>query len=111
MADCIFCKIVAGQMPTDIIFQDDQLMVFRDIHPKAPVHLLIVSKEHIKSLYEIDEQHANLMGQMLLTLPKMAKMAGLSNGFRTIVNTGAGGGQVIDHIHFHLLGGGNLPHF
>jgi histidine triad (HIT) family protein len=111
MTDCIFCKIVAGTLPADKVHEDQNLIAFRDIRPKARVHLLIVAKEHIKSLNEVDEQHADVLAKMLLLLPKLAEKEGLTNGFRTIINTGSGGGQEIDHIHFHLLGGGRLPGF
>jgi histidine triad (HIT) family protein len=106
MTDCIFCKIVAKQMPTEILFEDEQLVVFKDIHPKASVHLLIVSKQHIKSLAEVSDNEAGLMSHMLRVIPKLAQEQGLT-GFRTVINTGRAGGQVIDHLHFHLLGEGN----
>lgn len=108
MTDCIFCKIIQKQIPTDFIFEDDRLVVFKDIHPKARVHLLIVPKTHIKSLAEISEADASLMSHMLLVIPKLATTSGLQ-GFRTVINTGREGGQVIDHLHFHLLGGDHLP--
>ncbi len=111
MTDCIFCKIIAKEIPTEFLYQDDQVVVFRDIRPKARVHLLIVSKDHLPSLREAKEEHAGLLSHMLLLLPKIAKEQGLDNGFRTIINTGSGGGQEIDHIHFHLLGGGKIPGF
>lgn len=111
MSDCIFCKIIAKEVPSDMIYQDDQVVVFRDIHPKARVHLLVVAREHIKSLFDIKQNHANLLGHMLLLLPKLAISEGLTSGFRTVINTGSGGGQEIDHIHFHLLGNGKLPGF
>jgi len=112
MTDCIFCKIIAKQIPAEFIYEDDKIVVFNDIRPKAQVHLLIVAKDHIKSLAHVSEQSAKetaLMTHMLLALPKLAKARGLENGFRTVINTGSGGGQEIDHIHFHLLGGGPLP--
>ncbi len=109
MANCIFCKIIAKQMPSDLIHEDDKIVVFKDIHPKAKVHLLVVPKEHIKSLSEVTEQHAALMAHMLLILPTLAKAQKLNHGFRTVINTGEGGGQEIDHLHFHLLGGDPLP--
>ncbi len=108
MTDCIFCKIIQKQTPTDFIFEDEHLVVFKDIYPKARTHLLIVPKVHIKSLAEITEAEASLMSHMLLTIPKLSKTAGLQ-GFRTVINTGKEGGQVIDHLHFHLLGGVHLP--
>src|SRR5438876_9514113 len=105
MSDCIFCKIVRKEIPTDFLYEDDQMVVFKDIHPKARVHLLIVAKEHIKSLATATEKHALLLSNMLLLLPKLAEVQDLKSGFRTVINTGSGGGQEIDHIHFHLLGG------
>ena len=110
MSDCIFCKIVAGNIPSDLVYQDEKLVVFRDLHPKAKTHLLLVPRVHIKSLLEVEEEHRDLLAHMMLILPKVASDAGLKTGFRTIINTGAGGGQEIDHLHFHLLGGG-LPKF
>lgn len=110
MSDCIFCKIVAGDIPGDLVYQDEKLIVFRDIHPKAKTHLLVVPRMHIKSLLEVEEDHRDLLADMMLVLPKIAKDAGLKTGFRTVINTGPGGGQEIDHLHFHLLGGG-LPKF
>lgn len=110
MTDCLFCNIISGTTNTDFIFEDNQLVVFKDINPKAKVHLLLVPRQHIKSLAEVQTEHAALMIHMLTALPKIASMQEL-HGFRTIINTGRGGGQIIDHIHFHLLGGGNLPKF
>jgi histidine triad (HIT) family protein len=109
MTDCIFCKIVAGKLATEFLYQDDNVVVFKDIRPKARVHLLVVTKEHIRNLAEVSKDKESLMAHMLLLLPKLAQQQGLTDGFRTVINTGAGGGQEIDHIHFHLLGGGALP--
>lgn len=109
MTDCIFCKIIDGKIPTDFIYQDDDVVVFKDIRPKARVHLLVVAKTHIKSLFDVSPEQGPLIQNMLLLLPKLAKEQGLNSGFRTIINTGSGGGQEIDHIHFHLIGGGLLP--
>lgn len=103
--DCIFCKIVAGEIPSDQVYSDDKVVVFKDISPKAPVHLLIIPREHIESLQELQEHHQDLMGHMMLLLPKLAKEQGLDGGFRTVINTGADGGQVVYHLHIHLLGG------
>lgn len=111
MEDCIFCKIAAGQVPADIVFEDNTVIVFRDIRPKAKVHLLVVSREHIVNLKSVQEKHHTLIAHMLAIQPKLAEQEGLYNGFRTIINTGPGGGQEIDHLHFHLLGGGGLPKF
>ncbi len=104
--DCIFCKIVAGAIPARKIHEDDDVIAFHDIHPAAPVHFLIVPKLHIASLAEAETQHASLLGRILLLAPKLAKEQGLHTGFRTIINTGKGGGQEVMHLHVHIIGGG-----
>lgn len=111
MSDCLFCKIAAGEIPSDTVYEDDQVIVFKDLYPKADVHLLIVPREHIASLNEMDASHDALMAHMMRLLPTLAKEHGLDDGFRTIINTGPGGGQEIFHLHIHLLGGGKLPGF
>lgn len=111
MSDCIFCKIVAGEIPSSKVYEDDLLYVFKDINPKADVHLLVIPKAHIARLDHANETHSDLLAKMLLILPKIAVSQGLNDGFRTIINTGPGGGQEVDHLHIHLLGGGNLPGF
>lgn len=104
MCDCVFCKIISGTLPTPLIYEDDSVIVFQDIKPKAAVHLLVVSKEHIESLAHISEDQTALIAHMMLLLPKLAKAQGLS-GFRTQINTGKMGGQEVPHLHVHLLGG------
>ncbi len=111
MSDCIFCKIVAGDIPSSKVYEDDTLYVFKDINPKAAVHLLVIPKLHIARLDHADDSHAGLLAAMLLKLPELAQSQGLTNGFRTIINTGPGGGQEVDHLHIHLLGGKGLPGF
>lgn len=111
MSDCLFCKIIAGDIPADIIYQDDKILVFKDINPKADVHLLMIPKCHIESLAQLNESHNDLMAYMMLKLPELASEQGLSGGFRTIINTGKEGGQIVFHLHIHLLGGKNLPGF
>ena len=111
MSDCLFCKIATGEIPADIVFEDEQVVVFRDIYPKADVHLLLIPREHIASLNELEPAHDALMAHMMRLLPKLAKAQGLDTGYRTIVNTGPGGGQEVFHLHIHLLGGGRLPGF
>ena len=106
--DCIFCKIVAGEIPADFIYTDEHLVVFKDIYPKAPVHILLVPREHIISLNELEPQHDALISTMMRLLPTLAKQQGLDQGFRTIINTGRGGGQEVFHLHIHLLGGHQL---
>jgi len=110
MDKCIFCQIIAGQTTADIVYRDNQVVVFKDIHPKAAVHLLVVPQTHIEHLNDCKESHAGLLAHMLLLLPKLAEAQGLKHGFRTVINTGAGGGQEVAHLHFHLLGG-RLPSF
>lgn len=109
MADCIFCKIINGEMDTKFLYEDDSVVVFNDIRPKANTHILIVSKKHIPSLMHLDNDDDKLMGHMVQILPKIAANLGISS-FRTIVNTGAESGQEVDHLHFHLLSG-NLRAF
>lgn len=105
MNDCLFCKIIHGQIPASMIFEDDQVVVFKDIHPKAPVHVLVVPRKHIVSLAEATPEDAPLLSHLLLLLPKLASSLGLPQGFRTAIHTGPGGGQEVPHLHVHLLGG------
>ncbi len=107
MSDCVFCKIVAGELPASKVYEDDELLAFHDIHPFARVHLLIIPKLHIASLTDCTTQHAGLLGKMLLLAPRLAKEAGLDAGFKTLINTGRGGGQEVFHIHVHVFGGGD----
>ena len=104
MEDCIFCKIIAKTANANIIFEDDNIVVFPDLHPKAKTHLLIVPKKHIKSLLELSPSDDELLAHMILELPKLARQVGVK-GFRTIINTGKEGGQHVDHLHVHLLAG------
>ncbi|OGV76920.1 MAG: histidine triad nucleotide-binding protein [Methylotenera sp. RIFCSPLOWO2_02_FULL_45_14] len=108
-ADCIFCKIASGDIPSKKIYEDEDVIVFNDIHPIAPVHFLIVPKLHIESLLSCEGQHQTLLGRMLLLAPKLAKEQGLP-GFRIMINTGHEGGQEVFHIHLHVFGGSvSLP--
>jgi len=111
MSDCLFCKILAGEIPSDKIYEDDKMYVFKDINPKADVHLLAIPRVHVESLNEVNDEHDEIVAHMIKQLPKLAKEQGLKDGFRTIINTGKGGGQIIFHLHLHLLGGRNLPGF
>lgn len=111
MEECLFCKIVAGTIPAQMVFTDDQVVVFKDIYPKAHVHLLVVPRVHVASLNELTTSHDGLMAHMMRLLPELALAQGLEHGFRTIINTGPGGGQEIAHLHIHLLGGGSMPGF
>jgi histidine triad (HIT) family protein len=111
MSDCIFCKILAGDIPSTRVFEDDKIYVFKDIYPKADVHLLVIPKIHISRLDQATAEHAELLSHMMLSLSPIALSQGLDNGFRSIINTGPGGGQEVDHLHIHILGGQNLPGF
>ncbi len=111
MTDCIFCNIIAGKIPGQFVHQDDQVVVFKDIHPKARVHLLVVPRLHVESLAELTGQHDGLIAYMMRLLQQVAQAQGLHNGFRAIINTGPDGGQEVQHLHIHLLGGGTLPGF
>jgi histidine triad (HIT) family protein len=107
--DCIFCKIVAGQIPSDVVFTDDKVIAFRDISPLAPVHLLIIPREHIATLNDITEQQTVLIGHMAQVAKQLAKQQGIANkGYRVVINCGPQGGQVVQHLHMHLLGGRDL---
>ena len=103
--NCIFCKIVAGQIPSRKAHEDDELVAFHDIHPWAPVHVLIIPKLHVPMLTEVEPAHAAWLGKMLLLAPKLMKDLGVTNGFRTVINTGADGGQEVYHLHMHVYGG------
>lgn len=107
MTDCLFCKIIARQIPADIVYEDDNLLVFKDIHPKAPTHLLLVPKQHVDSLATLTEKESELAAHLMLSLPRVAKQVGLK-GFKTVINTGKDGGQVVFHLHAHLLGGSTI---
>ncbi len=103
--DCIFCKIVAGQIPAKKVFEDEELIAFHDIHPWAPVHVLIIPRVHIASLADVGPEHDALLGRLLGLAPRLMKQLGVHNGFRTVVNTGRDGGQEVQHLHMHVLGG------
>jgi histidine triad (HIT) family protein len=107
--NCIFCKIVRGEIPCRKVYEDDDVLAFHDINPVAPVHFMLVPKRHLVSLLEAGEGDEALLGKMLLLAPKLAKEQGLSNGFRTVINSGKGGGQEVFHLHVHVIGGGNIP--
>ncbi len=106
---CLFCKIANKEVPADIVYEDERFLAFKDINPKAPVHILIIPKKHIPSVDHLDESaDKELMGEMIILARKIAKEKGL-NGYKLVINVGRGGGQVIDHLHLHLLGGWRNP--
>ena len=107
--DCIFCKIVNSEIPTDILYQDEEVIAFRDINPVAPTHLLIIPKKHIPSLLHLPEVESSLIGDMVNTANQLAKREGIAeSGYRLVINCGEQGGQVVPHLHMHLLGGRRL---
>jgi histidine triad (HIT) family protein len=106
--DCIFCRIAAGEIPAAKLFEDEQIMAFSDRNPQAPVHLLVVPRKHIPSLAELDREDEALLGRMHSIAARLAGEKGLEDGFRTVINTGDGGGQTVPHLHFHVLGGRRL---
>ena len=91
------------------MYEDDEVLAFHDIHPVAPVHFMLIPKQHIDTLADARDVHGALLGKMLLLLPRLAKEQGLEDGFRTVINTGRGGGQEVFHLHIHVIGGGNIP--
>jgi histidine triad (HIT) family protein len=104
-AHCIFCKIVAGLIPSKKAYEDDELLAFHDIHPWAPVHVLVIPKVHIATLADCGPEHAAMLGRMLALAPRLMSELGVTNGFRTLVNTGPDGGQEVYHLHMHVMGG------
>lgn len=104
MSDCIFCKIIQKDIPASIVYEDDDMLCFKDINPFAPVHLLLIPKRHLSSLADATDEHAALLGRMMVQVPSIARGAGLANGFKTHINTGKGGGQEVFHLHVHIMG-------
>jgi histidine triad (HIT) family protein len=109
MSDCLFCKLVAGQIPASIVYQDDELVVFKDINPQAPLHVLIIPRKHIASLNDLSDADDALVGSMIRRAAALAKEHGYSEGgYRTVFNTNRDAGQTVFHIHLHLLAGRRL---
>ena len=104
-SNCLFCRIVAGQIPSRKAFEDDEILVFHDIAPWAPVHVLMIPKAHIATLYEVEDGHAPMFGRMLSMAPRLMRELGVTNGFRTLINTGRDGLQEVQHVHVHVMGG------
>lgn len=105
MSDCIFCRIVRGEIPSKKVYEDEEIFAFHDINPLTPVHFMIVPKQHIASLAEADMSHQMVLGRILAKAGKLARSQGLDDGFRTIINTGRVGNQEVYHLHVHVLGG------
>lgn len=107
--ECIFCKIVQKEIPSEIVYENDQIVVFKDINPKAPIHLLVVPKKHIESIQTLTEEDKKLIGEIFLTAKKVAEdLDFASNGYKLLFNVGRGAGQLIEHLHLHILSGGYL---
>ncbi len=106
MSDCLFCKMVSGEIAPDKVYEDDDVLAFRDLNPQAPLHLLVIPKRHISTLNDLEEDHALLLGKMFLAAKKIAHQEGVSEeGYRTVINCNRDGGQSVYHIHLHLLAG------
>ena len=103
--NCLFCKIITGEIPGDFVHQDDRCVVIRDINPQAPTHVLVIPRKHIASLAEAQTADEALLGHLLWAAAEVARMKGLSNGFRTVISTGRDGGQTVNHLHVHVFGG------
>jgi len=109
MSDCLFCKIVDKKISAKVVYEDDQAVAFDDIHPQAPVHTLVIPKRHLATVQECGELDQALLGHLLLTCSKTAKLKGLAeSGYRIVLNTGRDGGQTVFHLHFHMVGGRQL---
>ena len=106
--DCLFCKIIAGEIPSNKIYEDDRVYAFHDIDPKAPVHFLVIPKEHIRSAMEITDENSAIVGHIFAVIAKLVKEMGIENGYRVVTNIGEDGGQTVEHMHFHVLAKRNL---
>ncbi|MCL2072089.1 MAG: histidine triad nucleotide-binding protein [Oscillospiraceae bacterium] len=111
MENCLFCKIVKGEIPSEKVYEDESVLVFRDINPAAPVHVLLIPKEHIGGADELKPEHSDLIAKLILTAGKVAEELSLSNGWRIVTNVLEDGDQTVRHLHFHLLGGAKLGDF
>jgi len=106
MSDCLFCKIIARDIPSDKVYENDNVFAFRDINPAAPTHILIIPKEHISTTNDLNESHKSVVGEIMLTATQLAEDEGIAeSGYRTVFNCNMDGGQAVYHIHLHLLGG------
>ncbi|MDN5277123.1 MAG: histidine triad family protein [Clostridiales bacterium] len=109
MDDCIFCRIVDKQIPSRIVYEDDSILAFHDIDPKAPVHVLVIPKQHIPSINEVTQENSQVIAHIFATMPKIAQQLGIKDsGYRVVVNCGKDAGQAVNHLHYHVLGGRSL---
>ena len=106
--NCLFCKIIAGDIPSTKVYEDDRILAFRDIAPQAPVHILVIPKTHIGSVAEINGENADVVAHIFTVIPKIAEAENLAGGYRVVSNCGADAGQTVHHLHFHILGGRTL---
>ncbi len=106
--NCIFCKIINGEIPSSKVYEDEYCLAFKDLNPAAPVHVLVVPKTHIESLDHVNQENIDIVSKVVLAIPAVAKAAGVQNGYRVITNIGEDGGQTVKHLHFHVLGGKKL---
>ncbi|MCL1788817.1 MAG: histidine triad nucleotide-binding protein [Oscillospiraceae bacterium] len=111
MNNCLFCKIINGQIPSEKVYEDEDVLAFRDINPAAPVHVLVIPKQHIDGADQLRPEHADIISKIILTVKKIAEDLSLSNGWRIVTNVLEDGDQTIRHLHFHLLGGAKLGDF
>lgn len=109
MTDCLFCKMVAGEIQPDVVYEDEHVLAFRDVNPQAPVHVLVVPREHIATLNDLTDDHAELVGRLYLAAKRVAEKAGIAErGYRTVINCNAEAGQSVYHVHLHVLGGRHM---
>lgn len=106
--DCLFCKIIAGEIPSTKVYEDDQILAFRDINPQAPAHILVIPKTHIPSCDGVTEDNSDIVAHIFTVIPQIAQAEGLINGYRVVSNCGPDAGQTVPHLHFHILGGREL---
>ena len=110
MENCLFCKIIAGEIPSNKVYEDEHVFAFHDINPNAPVHVLVIPKTHIPSMAAVNEENIEVVSHVMLAIPKIASSLGLTDGgYRVITNCGEDAGQTVHHLHFHILGGKKLP--
>ena len=108
MSDCLFCKIIAGEIPSTKVYEDDSVLAFRDIAPQAPCHVLVIPKNHIADVNGITAENSAIVAHIFQVIPQIAKAEGLENGYRVVSNCGSDAGQTVQHLHFHILGGKQL---
>ncbi|MFA7244374.1 MAG: histidine triad nucleotide-binding protein [Patescibacteria group bacterium] len=107
--DCIFCKIAKKEIPTEIVFEDEDFIAFKDVKPKAPIHVILIPKMHIGPHFSVSEEHGELLGKMMIAAAEIARIVGVDrSGYRLVMNSGPDSGMEIDHLHMHILGGGQL---